>query len=112
MKIEMTISIGQVILALIWLMIASITWSPVYAGSTITLNNTGGGQTTFDLVDPVSRAELLEQLSNNTDVPNCKRKADYIVELLKERDAGINKEEHLQKVRHHQLILHDLVLIY
>jgi len=95
---KLAIRFGQIILATAWLMVASTVWTNIHAANTITLNAANGSKT-IDMDDPEERAKFLAVYGRAKGVPVCKDKADYIVKLMKERDAGITKEEHLQHVR-------------
>jgi hypothetical protein len=59
----------------------------------------GAEKESFDLQDPVRRAEFRKIFSEHKQLQVCFDKADYAVTLLGERDAGTTEKEHLTAVR-------------
>jgi hypothetical protein len=94
---EMKMRIGQIITAVLWLYVASIAWSNVHAGN-IKFNTTAGIME-FNLVDPIERAKFLEYQQADPMISSCIGKANYAVTIMEERDAGVTREEQLEKVR-------------
>ena len=58
-----------------------------------------GKKKTFDLRDPVKRAEFREIFSDHKQLMVCFEKADYVVTMFEERNAGTTEAEHLAEVR-------------
>jgi hypothetical protein len=58
-----------------------------------------GGKESFDLQDPVRRAEFRELFVDHEKLQVCFSKADYAVTFFEERDAGTTEAEHLAEVR-------------
>jgi hypothetical protein len=58
-----------------------------------------GKKETFDLTDPVKRAEFREIFADLEHVQVCFDKADYGVAMMEQRNEGITEAEHLEEVR-------------
>jgi hypothetical protein len=61
--------------------------------------NTSAGVKIFNLVDPTERAEFLAYSQADPMISSCIGKANYAVTIMEERDAGVTREEQLEKVR-------------
>lgn len=54
----------------------------------------------FDLRDPATRMEFLTMFSGKmAKVEECADRANYAIDIMKERDAGVTEEQHLNVMR-------------
>ena len=89
---------GFLMIALGWF-IATIITTNLQAASPIVVNTSNGGQLLIDLDNPIDRKVFREQFANDPRVAACFERADFAIELMTERDAGVTQNEHLQLVR-------------
>lgn len=87
------------IIGLVFLAILLIFGPSREAHSSPIIIDRGEGKEEFDLQDPVRRAEFRELFPNHKRLQVCFQKADYVVTMLEERNAGTTEAEHLAAVR-------------
>jgi hypothetical protein len=89
------------ILLLLVLVGASL-FSPSAASTPIFIkwkNSEGIHEGSFDLSDPIKRAEFRNTFKTDSQITACADLADYAVKLMKERDDGTSEGFHLEEVR-------------
>jgi hypothetical protein len=79
--------------------IATLITTNLQAASPIIVNTTNGGQLLIDLDNPIDRKVFREQFANDPRVAACFERADFAIELMTERDAGVTQAAHLELVR-------------
>ena len=79
--------------------IATLITTNLQAASPIVVNTTNGGQLLIDLDNPMERGVFRKEFSHDPQMASCFERADFAIELMTERDAGVTQDEHLQLVR-------------